>query len=163
MPHPHAEGLRAAMRRWPSGVTVVAASHAGKRAGMTVSAFLSVSLDPPTVLVSLEEGTEPLALAREALAFAVSILREGSDLVSGRFAGFGLPKGADRFEGSPVSPRVTGAPVLDAAIAWIDCRLAATHATGTHVLVLGEVVASGVAPGDAKPLVYWDRAYRGLA
>jgi flavin reductase (DIM6/NTAB) family NADH-FMN oxidoreductase RutF len=163
MTNPLGEALRGAMRRWASGVTVVTAAHGGRRAGMTVSAFFSASLEPPAVVVSLHAGVETLALLRESGTFAVSVLAEGQDAASGRFAGYGLPPGADRFEGSPVSPRTTGAPVLDDAIAWIDCRVAALHPAGTHVLVVGEVVAAG-SPGEgARPLVYYDRAYRRLA
>lgn len=163
MPHPLGEALRGAMRRWASGVTVVTAAHGGRRAGMTVSAFFSVSLEPATVLVSLHEGAETLALARASKAFAVSILGEGQEASSARFAGYGIPKDADRFEGSRTAPRVTGAPVLEGAIAWVDCRVTAVHASGTHALVVGEVVAAGSAEGAAAPLVYHDRGYRRLA
>ncbi len=163
MAHAVGEVLRATMRRWASGVTVVTAAHGPARAGMTVSAFLSVSLDPPLVLVSLREGTETLDLAREAKAFAVSILGERQEPVSQRFSVAPPAGGSDRFAGLSVRTATTGAPFLADAIGWADCRLRETHAAGTHVLVLGEVVAAGAAEGAARPLLYHDRAYRRLA
>lgn len=162
-PEPVGEALRAAMRRFASGVTVVTAAHGGRRAGMTVSAFLSVSLEPPTILVSLHAAAETLALARAAGAFAVSLLHADQEQVSARFAGFGFPKDADRFEGSRTGTRVTGAPVLEDALAWVDCRVRELHGVGTHVLLVGDVVAAGVAPDARAPLVYHDRGYRRLA
>jgi flavin reductase (DIM6/NTAB) family NADH-FMN oxidoreductase RutF len=110
--HPQGEALRATMRRWASGVTVVTARDGERRAGMTVSAFLSVSLEPPTILVSLNEGSEPLRLLRGSKAFAVSILPAGAEAASARFAGYGIPPDADRFEGSATRVVETGAQVL---------------------------------------------------
>lgn len=162
MTEPLGEALRGAMRRWASGVSVVTAAHGGRRGGMTVSAFFSASLEPPIVVVSLEEGTETLALARASRAFAVSVLGEGAEGASARFAGYGLAPDADRFEGRATSSKTTGAPVLVDAIAWVDCRVRALHAVGTHVLVVGDVVAAGASPGPARPLVYCDRGYRRL-
>lgn len=160
MPHPLADAFRGTMRRWASGVTVVTAQDGARRAGMTVSAFFSVTMEPPTVVVSLHEGAETLAHLRRSGAFAVSILGEGMDAVSGRFAGYGLAPGADRFEGVRTEAHVSGAPVLADAVAWVDCRVSALHVVGTHVLVLGEVLATGARDGAPPPLVYADRGYR---
>jgi flavin reductase (DIM6/NTAB) family NADH-FMN oxidoreductase RutF len=163
MPHPIGESLRAAMRRWASGVTVVTATAGERRAGMTVSAFVSVSLEPPVLLVSLREGSETLDLARASGAFAVSILGETNEALSGRFAS-PLPAGmTDRFEGVPTVTAETGAPVLADATGWIDCRVRETHAVGTHALLLGDVVAAHASEGPARPLLYVDRGYRRLA
>lgn len=163
MPHPLGEALRATMRRWASGVTVVTAAHAGQRAGMTVSAFLSVSLEPPTVLVSLHDGAETLAHLRRSGGFGISLLGGSQEAASGRFAGFGLAPGADRFEGSRVATRPSGVPVLLDALAWLECRVTALHNTGTHVLVVGEVLATEALDASQGPLLYYDRAYRRLA
>lgn len=163
MPHPQSEALRATMRRWASGVSVVTSAHEGRRAGMTVSAFFSVSLEPPTILVALHEGAETLAHLRRSGTFAVSLLGASQEAVSARFAGYGLPPGADRFEGARVEVRPSGVAVLTDAVAWIEAKVTALHASGTHVLVLGEVIATAAREGAEGPLVYWDRAYRRLA
>lgn len=163
MPHPLGEALRATMRRWASGVTVVTSAYEGRRAGMTVSAFLSVSLEPPTILVSLHEGAETLAHLRRSGLFGVSILGASMEAASARFSGWGLPPDADRFEGSRVDDRPSGVPVLADAAAWLECKVSALHNTGTHVLVLGEVTATAVRDAAEGPLLYFDRAYRRLA
>ncbi len=163
MSHPLSEALRAAMRRFATGVTVVTAKHGERRAGMTVSAFLSVSLEPPTVLVSLHEGAGTLALAKASGAFAVSILGEDAGGVSARFAAPWSADGVDPFQSVLVSERATGAPVLSEAISWVDCRVEGLVPAGTHVLVLGRVAAAGTSEGASPPLLYYDRAYRRLA
>lgn len=163
MPHPLGEALRATMRRWASGVTVVTSAYEGRRAGMTVSAFLSVSLEPPTVLVSLHEGAETLANLRRSGFFGVSILGASQEAASARFSGWGLPPDADRFDGSRVEVLPSGVPVLADAVAWLECKVSALHNTSTHVLVLGEVIATAARAGAEGPLVYVDRGYRRLA
>lgn len=156
------EALRATLRTWASGVTVVTAAHQGRRAGMTVSAFCSVSLSPPTILVSLHEGAETLAHLRRSGFFGVSILSAAQEAASVRFSGWGLPADADRFEGSPVEVRPSGVSVLSESLAWLECRVAALHGASTHVLVVGEVLATAVRPSAGPPLLYHDRAYRRL-
>src|SRR5262245_35571490 len=92
------ESLKKTMRNWVSGVTVVTATNGEKHAGVTASSFTSVSLEPPLVLVCLQEYIETYRLIRESEAFAISFLRADQAYLSKQFAGFiKLPEGADKF------------------------------------------------------------------
>lgn len=163
MPQPLGDALRSAMRRWATGVTVVTARRGERRTGMTVSAFFSVSLSPPTVVVSLHEGAPTLSLIRESMAFGVSILPEDAGELSVRFAAPDRNGADDRFAGLAVHEGETGVPLLADALAWLDCRVLGLHPAGTHVLVLGTVVAARDTGSKAGPLLYYDRAYRSVA
>jgi flavin reductase (DIM6/NTAB) family NADH-FMN oxidoreductase RutF len=156
--------LRMTMRLWGSGVTVVTAAHEGQRMGVTVSSLTSVSLTPPLILVCLYKNTDSTQILLDAGHFAVSILADGQGQVAEQFAGHNtsLPEGADRFYNVPISTQTTGAPVLDAAIAWLDCRIQAAHDGGTHWIVVGEVLATGRREGEPDPLIYYNRSYRSI-
>ncbi len=134
----------------------------GKRVGVTVSSFTSVSLNPPSILVCLYKNNTSSQLLLESGHFAVSILAEGRGAISEQFAGHGLPDGVDRFHEIAVSTQVTGSPILDEAIGWLDCRIQAAHDGGTHWIVVGEVLAAGRRDDEAKPLLYFNRSYRSI-
>ena len=154
------EDFKDALRHFAAGVTVVAAGAGAERYGMTVSAFVSVSADPPLVAVFLnsEKRIHEL-LAPEGAGFGVSILGEDQAEVSNRFA---FSKDEDRFAADNWGTATTGAPVLLDAVAWLDCVVEERQPAGSHVMVLGRVVASRVEREDVPPLVYWNRAYRRL-
>lgn len=158
------ETLRVTMRKWASGVTVVTAALPGEtgveRAGMTVSSFTSVNLNPPAILVCLYEDTHTCALVKKTRTFAVSILSIGQENLSVRFAGQD-PTVTDRFAGLDLATAVTGAPILPGAAAWLDCRVSAMFDAGSHLVVLGDVVAAGNDPA-AMPLIYFNRGYHAL-
>src|SRR5438552_17110756 len=107
--------LRATMRQWATGVTVVTSAHNGEYAGMTVSSFTSVSLEPPTVLVCLNKQSYGHDLVSRSGVYAVSMLGVGQDALSNRFAGID-PTITDKFEGVEVTTAVTGSPLLPDAI-----------------------------------------------
>jgi flavin reductase (DIM6/NTAB) family NADH-FMN oxidoreductase RutF len=152
--------FKSVLRRWASGVTVVT-TCAGERAlGMTVSAFSSVSLDPPLVLVCADRAAHTNALIAESGVFAVNILAEGQEDLSTRFSTEGNED--VRFEGLACRRAGTGSPWLPGAAALLDCRVAATHPAGDHVIYIGEVLDAELAEG-VEPLLYYDAAYRGLA
>jgi len=152
-----ADKLRAAMRRWSTGVTIVTAQHNLIKHGMTVSSFTSISLDPPLVLVSLEQTAKTTALIHASGAFGVTILGEDQQWISDRFAGR-VPEAGDRFEGVDFVPLKTGAPLLVDGIANFDCRVVSARDAGTHTLFLGEVVDIRIGK-DSKPLLYYERDY----
>lgn len=158
------EALRVTLRKWASGVTVVTtaltSSTGAERAGMTVSSFSSVNLNPPTILVCLYEDTYTYALLKQAGVFAVSILAAGQDSLSMRFAGQD-PSVTDRFAGLELATALTGAPILPGVAAWLDCRVRELYDAGSHVIVLGDVVATGHDPA-AAPLIYYNRGYHAL-
>ncbi len=155
------EKYREALRHFPSGVTLVTIKSGDQQHGLTVSAFASVSPDPPLICVMLDHRHHAYTmLEEEGAVFAVNILREGQEELSNRFA---WVKTEDRFAEGNWTTAATGAPVLEDALAWLDCTIHARHPAGTHTIYLGEVQASNTPNEDAPPLVYWNRGYRKLA
>ncbi len=150
---------RALMRHQAGAVTIIAAGHAGARAGLTATAFSSLSDSPPTVLVCVQRrsGTHGVIVASKA--FSVNILaREQQDLAE-RFSGKGGVSGEQRFlGGARWDTLVTGAPVLSAALASLDCELLDEHAFATHSIFIGRVV-DGAFRNDGEPLLYFRNDY----
>ncbi len=150
--------LRKMRGLFASGVTVVTTALEGRLRGVTVSAFMSVSLDPPLVLIALANEN----LSREMIAasgiFAVNILSEEQEFLSERFAAR-APLVNERFEGVPYHIEVTGAPILEGAVAWYDCRRVATHEEGDHTLLVGRLEAIGFGAPGRRPLLYFANRY----
>lgn len=150
--------FREALRLFPSGVTVVTVAAGGERHGLTVSAFASVSPEPPLVAIVIDHAHRGhRLLERPGAVFAVNILSEAQRALSERFA---WTREEDRFAVGRWTTALTGAPVLADALAWLDCTIASRHAAGGHTIYVGEVLAA--ASGDGQPLVYWNRDYRRL-
>jgi flavin reductase (NADH) len=143
------ETFKEAMSRFAAGVTVVSARHGEEERGMTATAFMSLSLEPPLVALGVWEGAKVLPVLERSGAFAVSLLREGQEAVSQHFAGR-PQEGVSLVEGA-----------VPGALAVLRCRLEAIHPGGDHRLVVGrvEVVELGE-PGP--PLIYFARGYRRL-
>jgi flavin reductase (DIM6/NTAB) family NADH-FMN oxidoreductase RutF len=154
------EQLRSAMRHWATGVTIVTAQDGAARHGMTVNSFISVSLEPPLVLVSLERGRLTHSLAAASGYFGVSILPEAFQHVSDLFAGR-LGETGDRFDGLTTFQLVSQTPLLAGCLAAFDCRVVSTCEVGSHTLFIAEVLAVATSENGA-PLVYYDRHYHGL-
>ncbi len=154
------DDFKAIMGSWPSGVTVVTTALGDERCGLTASAFSSVSLEPPLVLVCVKKGSPSGDLIQRAKHFAVSILSTEQVFWGERFAGFHKDV-TDRFEGLDYFTKETGCPILPNARAYADCRLHATYDGGDHDIFLGEVLAGSANP-EAKPVLYFDRAWRGV-
>jgi flavin reductase (DIM6/NTAB) family NADH-FMN oxidoreductase RutF len=156
-----AEALRRAMRQWTTGVTVVTTELDGRRHGMTVNAFTSVSLEPPLVLVSLERTTRTHGLVEGSGRFGVTILAQDQQELSDRFAGR-ISDLADRFTGLETDTLVSGVPFIRGGLAYLDCKVVQRHPAGTHTLFIGEVIAVQSDGEEESPLVYLNRAYRKL-
>lgn len=152
--------FRNAMRFWASGVTIVSAEYARVRHGMTVSAFFSVSITPPLVLISLSWGSRTRELVHKSNCYGVTILTSRQQELSERFAGR-YADDVDRFEGLPTFTLSTGAPFLVGGLAFFDCKVVSTVDTGEHTLYIGEVVAVCQGQSD-QPLLYYDRGYQKL-
>jgi flavin reductase (DIM6/NTAB) family NADH-FMN oxidoreductase RutF len=158
--------FRQALGCFASGVTVVTAvdPRDGKPQGMTASAFCSLSLSPPLVLVCVQKGGQTWDVLDAARAFAVNLLGEAQVELSNRFAGR-FPPDQDRFADLDARPAPhSGAPWLPGALAHLDCRLHAVHDGGDHSIFVGEVVATEV-PEDrdaALPLLYFAGRYRAV-
>jgi flavin reductase (DIM6/NTAB) family NADH-FMN oxidoreductase RutF len=150
--------FRSVLGRFASGVTIVTTRDAaGEDHGMTVSAFCSLSLTPPLVLVCIEHSATMHDAIRSADAFAVSILASGQEALSRRFSS---PESSHRFDGIGYSRGANGAPLIDDALAHIECRRIAHHPGGDHSLVIGEVVAATAY--DERPLLYYRGGYAQL-
>lgn len=147
--------FRATLGRFASGVTVVTTRDAqGRDAGMTVSAFSSLSLSPPLVLVCIDRNASVGPVLEACDRFAVNILAEDQAPLSRRFA----EHGADRFDGVALTRGETGTALLDGALAALECRTAERHAGGDHTILVGEVLSARVREG--QPLVYYRGGYR---
>ena len=150
--------FRSVLGRFASGVTVVTTRDASSRDhGMTVSAFCSVSLVPPLVLICVEHTASSHDVLLDAPHFAVNVLAVHQEPLSRRFSG---PDEQQRFEGIGYSRGTTGAVLLEDALAHIECRRIAHHDAGDHTIVIGEVEAA-VAHSDS-PLLYYRGGYTQL-
>ena len=172
----HAEGVsddefRAAMSRLAAGVVLVTAHEpalapdgpSGEDVGMTATAFVSVSLDPPLVLVSLREGSRMDDLLAEQPVWAVSILAESQRHIAGRFAMKGRISDRLLFEDIPYARgEVSGAPLVGGALATLECRTEQRVPAGDHTLVIGRVLTAGLPSADGGPLTYFRGRYRHL-
>ncbi|MDB5430834.1 MAG: transcriptional regulator, TetR family protein [Caulobacter sp.] len=156
------EDFKAGMRRFPAAVSVITAEHGGARAGMTATAVMSLTAEPPQLAVALNRSASALPSVLAAGAFAINTLAYDQDAVGNRFAGAGGLKGEQRFEGAEWTTLETGAPVLLKSAVSFDCRLAATHEIDTHILLVGEVVAVQLGESD-RQLLYVDGGWAGLA
>ena len=154
------EQLRAAMRAWSSGVTVVTAAQGGEQHGMTVSSFTSISLSPPLIVISLQTVSRTYELVTRAQAFGVTILAASQRAIAERFAGGGTERN-DRLEGLETETLVTGAPFIKGGLAYLDCRVTQSIPSGMNTIFIAEVV--GIRSDDHdSPLVYHDREYHKL-
>jgi flavin reductase (DIM6/NTAB) family NADH-FMN oxidoreductase RutF len=151
------DDFRQALSRFASGVTVVTVAAGDELHGMTASAFASVSLEPPRILVCLDKSSRTRALLTEVGSFAVSVLSADQETISRAFANTG-PK---PFERSSHKLGENGAPLLDGALAWLECSVTDIIDGGDHDIVLGDVTAGSSA--DGEPLIYFDRRYRSLS
>jgi flavin reductase (DIM6/NTAB) family NADH-FMN oxidoreductase RutF len=151
--------FRAVMARFATGVSVVTTCDGPRRYGITVNAFCSVSLNPPLVLVCIDRTSTVHQILRDAGVFAVNFLRDDQAEVSTCFA----TRSEERFErfcGAESHSAVTGAPVLDEALAFVDCRVVNVFPGGDHDIFVGQVQALGSSEG--QPLLYYRSQYAEL-
>ncbi|MFI6287963.1 flavin reductase family protein [Streptomyces sp. NPDC051018] len=170
---PHAEGVsneefRAAMSRLAAGVVLVTArdDDAGPRgedAGMTATAFVSVSLDPPLVMVSLRNGSRMDDLLSEQPLWGVSVLSESQRHIAGRFAMKGRVSDRLLFDDIPYTRgKVSGALLVGGALATLECRTEQRVPAGDHTLVIARVLEVGLPSAEGGPLTYFRGRYRQL-
>lgn len=147
-----ADSFKAALSRWASGVTVVTAPGP---VGMTVSAFSSLSLDPPLIVVALADSahsSEPIVAAEW---FAVHVLAAEQQDLSVRFASH-----VDRFAGLTVESGPFETPLLHGCVARLVCERHGTFDGGDHTILVGRVAQADV--GEGEPLLYYRGQYREL-
>lgn len=155
------ETLRAAMRAWSAGVTVVTAVHEGHKHGMTVNSFTSISLEPAMITVSLRTSTRTHELVTKSGAFGLTILSAAQSKISDLFAGQ-VAGGDDRFANLQTETLITGAPLIVGGLSWLDCRVVQTFDAGMNTLFIAEVIAARD-NHDGEPLIYHNRRYWSLS
>jgi flavin reductase (DIM6/NTAB) family NADH-FMN oxidoreductase RutF len=144
------------MGRWATGVSVVTAHHGGRDAGLTVNSLVSVSLSPPTALMSLTTDADTLPVAEASGYFGVSFLAADQRELSERFAR--TIARAEKFAGIAVHRAPGGSALLDGHIGAFECRLVGRTPVHDHVLLTGEVVHAE--PGrDEPPLLFFRSGY----
>ncbi|MBB4986342.1 flavin reductase (DIM6/NTAB) family NADH-FMN oxidoreductase RutF [Streptomyces sp. SFB5A] len=160
--------FRAAMARLAAGVVLVTAHDPddgprGEDVGMTATAFVSVSLDPPLVLVSLRNGSRMDDLLAEVPVWAVSILAEDQRHIAGRFAMKNRVSDRLLFADLPYTRgEESGAPLMGGALSALECRTESRVVAGDHTLVVGRVLTVGLSSGGGDPLTYYQGKYRRL-
>ncbi|MFI6292790.1 flavin reductase family protein [Nonomuraea sp. NPDC050790] len=155
--------LRAVMRQWPTGVAVVTTRSATGPHGVTINSLLSVSLEPPTILVSLSRRSRTHDLVMENRCFTANLLATGQSALAAHFAGE-RPVGSGAFAGVGWSPSpCSGNAVLSGALAAMDCTITMTVSAADHTLFVGRVEEVHHLRAGEEPLVYAGRAYHRLA
>jgi flavin reductase (DIM6/NTAB) family NADH-FMN oxidoreductase RutF len=151
------DDFRGVLGHFASGVTIVTTCDGEQRpTGLTASAFCSVSLDPPLILICVDHKSQSYPHLRESGRFAINILHHGHEQLSRRFASSRL----DKFDGVAFTLGTLGVPLIDAALAYLECRTVSAHVEGDHTIFVGRVEAVGV--GDGDPLLYYRGRYHRL-
>jgi flavin reductase (DIM6/NTAB) family NADH-FMN oxidoreductase RutF len=151
------EMQRRIMGLFATGVTVVTTRLGEEVNGMTANAVVSLSLDPPLLLVAVDRQGSMYQSLKQSDCFAVSILARNQEHLSRRFAEVG-PKD---FSGLELEEAATGAPILAGALAFADCRLVEVLVGGDHDIFIGELVAGEL--GSGEPLIFYGGEYVRLA
>lgn len=150
------EQFKQTMSNWASGITIITTCREEGLLAMTASSFTSLSIEPPLILVAVSKNSRTHKQIIKQKAFGVMILALGQEEISSCGAGFRGEEG-NFLIGVPYHKEVTGAPILDQCLAWMDCSLYATHDGGDHTIFIGKLEAVGSQSGE--PLLWYDRGY----
>jgi len=152
--------FRQALSKFASGVTVISTLTPEKApVGVTVSAFTSLSLTPPLVLICLDRSTAQLGAYTDGPSFCVNILASGQQAISNAFA---YPGPIPPFDSVPYDTGHLGLPVIRGTSASLECRREAVYPGGDHMIIIGAVLHAAW-NDDLEPLIYAAGAYRSLA
>jgi len=152
--------FREALSALPAGVTIITSQDRdGAPVGATVSAFCSLSLDPPMILASLDANSRTASAIRDCGAFAVHIVRSGDEAMALHFAS----RVPDKFVGLRSHRNAQGVPVLEDCPLRLDCELSDIHPGGDHIIIVGGIVDIAIADDLSDPVVWHDRGFRRLA
>jgi len=151
-----ADDLKDALAHVASGVVVVSARSAERYHGLTATSLVSVSVEPPMVLVSLEHETSTLAAVRDTRQFNVNALTRQQEFLAERFAGR-APAVDAHWHSIPHHLADTGVPLLDRCAAWLECAVTDFHTVGDHDICIARVTSATAGEGD--PLILWDRSF----
>jgi flavin reductase (DIM6/NTAB) family NADH-FMN oxidoreductase RutF len=155
------EKLRAAMRAWSAGVTIVTAVYEGRKHGATVNSFTSISLEPAMLTISLQKSARTHEMILKSRTFGLTILSAAQSKISDLFAGK-MAEVKDRFSGLQTQTLVTGSPLIVGGLAWLDCRVVETFDAGASTLFIAEALAAQ-STGHGQPLIYHNRKYWNLS
>jgi flavin reductase (DIM6/NTAB) family NADH-FMN oxidoreductase RutF len=150
--------FRGAMRHLAGGVSVITVGRGKDISGMTVTSVSSLSVDPPTMIVSINRQSSSWPLLKRHGFFGVNILTADQIDIAERFAGKDGVKGADRFAGAQWSTRVSGVPLLVGALAAIDCEAEDIIERHSQAIVIGRVLDIQISRRTAA-LSYWQGQY----
>ncbi|HUI47286.1 MAG TPA: flavin reductase family protein [Acidimicrobiia bacterium] len=151
---PDPASLRTVLGHFATGVAIITAVDGDEPVGMACNSFTSVSLDPQLVLFCAAKSSSTWPRIQAARKWAANILDEEGEEVCRLFA----QKGADRFAHIAYTTGRTGAPLLDSAIAFVDCETVAEHDAGDHLIVVGRVLELGYSP-EGRPLLFYRGGY----
>ena len=151
---PDPAAMRTVLGHFATGVAIITAVDGGEPVGMACNSFTSVSLEPQLVMFCAAKSSSTWPRIQAAQRWAANILAEDGEQVCRLFA----EKGADRFAKIAYGTGRTGAPILEDAIAYVDCETVAEHDAGDHLLVVGKVVELGYA-AEGKPLLFYRGGY----
>jgi 3-hydroxy-9,10-secoandrosta-1,3,5(10)-triene-9,17-dione monooxygenase reductase component len=146
--------FREVFGHFATGVTIITAMDGDEPVGMAANSFTSVSLDPPLVLFCVAHSSSTWPRIQGAGKFAINILGEHHEELSRLFA----QRDADRFGSTPWHRGVSGSPVLDEAIAYVDCSFEAEYPGGDHMIIVGRVLDLDMRE-DARPLLFYKGTY----
>jgi 3-hydroxy-9,10-secoandrosta-1,3,5(10)-triene-9,17-dione monooxygenase reductase component len=146
--------FRAVLGHFCSGITIISAVDGGEPVGLTCQSFTSVSLEPPLVAFAPSKTSTSWPRVQRTGVFCVNVLGEQQEDLCRVFA----TAGADKFRGVGWRPAASGAPILEDALAWIDCALVAEYDAGDHSIVVGKVIDLAAAAGG-KPLLFYRGGY----
>jgi flavin reductase (DIM6/NTAB) family NADH-FMN oxidoreductase RutF len=153
-----AADFRDAMRHLTGGVSVITAGRGGDITGMTVTSVSSLSVEPPTLIVSINREASSWPLIKRHGFFGVNILTADQVAIAERFTGKGGLKGAERFVGVESTTLVSGVPLLVGALAAIDCEVEDVIERHSHAVVIGRVLDIRTS-GRSAALAYWHGQY----
>lgn len=156
-----AQSFKNALAQFASGVTVVTTQVDGCLHGLTVSAFSSLSLDPPLVIICVSKDIPSHEVLEVSGNFAVNFLSESQVDLGRRFAGL-IDGVVDRFEGVEIVSSPADNPLIAGSLGWLDCRLWRVYDGGDHSIFVGEVQAAGTGSGE-RPLLYFNRRWHGVS
>lgn len=158
VPASSSDPFRDAMRQLASGVSIVTSGKDRDLTGITATSVTSLSLEPPTLLVCVNRTSSLVPVLQRHRQFAVSFLKAEQQEIAERFAGRGGAQGIDRFAVGNWGIRVTGTPVLNDALASMDCELEEIIERHSHLIVIGRVLATQV-NGRASALLHWQSSF----
>ncbi len=146
--------LRSVFGQFLTGVTIITTiDKNGNERGFTANSFASVSLDPPLILVCIAKQAHSLKAFSESNSFGVNILAEEQEKISSLFAS----KQPDKFDLVAHEPKITGAPIIQDSLAWLDCTAEQNINAGDHIILIGRVKACGSRSG--RPIGFWRGSY----